>query len=204
MMNAQISTTNALVVTTQVDAKKMKSQSRAWWTARKNNGANIIEGTIDRIRVAKGVDGDWTLLANHLANGIADGDSKAVGNLRVICEAVVPTITIAVDKKQPTGLRVKMGDAPIDEAAVAKVMDLVQRKVSLGGSAIKAALVAKDDTKTVPKTVEETHTFAVTAVERVTKSAEDKGYDELAVKMEMQAQLTKDIAALQASLKAAA
>ena len=145
MMNAQISTTNALVVTTQVDAKKMKSQSRAWWTARKNNGANIIEGTIDRIRVAKGADGDWTLLANHLANGIADGDSKAVGNLRVICEAVVPTIKIDVDKKQPTGLRITMGDADINEDAVAKVMDLVQRKVSLGGSAIKTALVAAQD-----------------------------------------------------------
>ena len=142
-MNAQISTTNALVVTTQVDTKAMKKQSRGWWTARKNNGANIIEGTIDRIRVAKGADKDWTLLANHLANGIADGDTKAVSNLRVICEAIVPSIKIAVDKKQPTGLRITMGDADIDEGAVAVVMDMVQRKVSLSGTAIKAALVGK-------------------------------------------------------------
>jgi len=203
MMNAQISTANALVVTTQVDAKAMKKQSRAWWTARKNNGANIIEGTIDRVRVAKGPDGDWTLLANHLANGIADGDRKAVSNLRIICEAVLPGIKIDVDKKQPTGLRVTLGAADIDEGAVAKVMSLVQKKVSLGGTAIKAALVQKSEEDAAPKTAEQTHEFAVATVERIAKSAVEKGYDELAIKMEMQAQLTKDIAALQAKLKAA-
>ena len=38
-----------------------------------------------------------------------------------------------------------MGDADIDEGAVAVVMDMVQRKVSLSGTAIKAALVGKQE-----------------------------------------------------------
>jgi len=203
-MNAvNVSTANALTVTTQVDAKSMRKQSRAWWTGRKNNGANLITGVIDRIRVAKGPDGDWTLLAHHLACGIADGDQKAVSNLRIVCEAVLPGISIAVDKKQPTGLRVTIGDADINEGAVAKVMALVQKKVSLGGTAIKAALAPKSEEDAAPKSAEQTHEFAVSTIERTTKSAVDKGYDELAVKMEMQAQLTKDIAALQAALNAA-
>jgi len=73
-MNAvNVSTTNALVVTTQVDAKSMRKQSRAWWTGRKNNGANLITGVIDRIRVAKGPDGDWTLqaIAKHVGCSVS-------------------------------------------------------------------------------------------------------------------------------------
>jgi len=145
-MNAvNVSTANALTVTTQVDAKSMRKQSRAWWTGRKNNGANLITGVIDRIRVAKGPDGDWTLLAHHLACGIADGDQKAVSNLRIVCEAVLPGISIAVDKKQPTGLRIKLGEGEISNSGVSKVMDLVNKKVSLSGTAIKAALVEAKD-----------------------------------------------------------
>ena len=127
------------------NAKEIRKASGLAWTARKNNGAKLMQITVDACQHAMGDSGDWTVLANHIARGLSDGASAEVRNIKLIVNAVLPGITMSKDAKQPTGLRISVKNAKLSNSGMDKVADLIERKVSLSGTAIREALAPKSD-----------------------------------------------------------
>ena len=127
------------------NATTIRKASGAAWAARKNNGAKLMQITVEACQHAVGGDGDWTVLANHIARGLSEGASAEVRNIKLIVNAVLPGITMAKDEKQPTGLRINVKKAKLSNSGMDKVVDLIERKVSLSGTAIREALAPKSD-----------------------------------------------------------
>lgn len=125
--------------------KAIRKASAAAWTGRKNNGAKLMQITVDACHHAVGKDGDWTVLANHIARGISEGANAEVRNIKLIVNAVLPGVKMMADKKQPTGLRIIMKEAKLSNSGADAVAGLIERKVSLSGTAIREALAPKSD-----------------------------------------------------------
>lgn len=125
------------------NAKAIRKASASAWTGRKNNGAKLMQITVDACHHAIGDSGDWTVLANHIARGISEGAAAEVRNIKLIVNAVLPGITMKADKKQPTGLRINTKGARLSNSGVDAVAGLIERKVSLSGTAIREALAPK-------------------------------------------------------------
>jgi hypothetical protein len=127
------------------NAKTIRKASGAAWGARKNNGAKLMQITVDACQHAMGDSGDWTVLANHIARGVSEGAAAEVRNIKLIVNAVLPGITMKADKKQPTGMRISVKDAKLSNSGVDAVASLIERKVSLSGTAIREVLAPKSD-----------------------------------------------------------
>lgn len=127
------------------NAKAIRKASASAWGARKNNGAKLMQITVDACQHAMGESGDWTVLANHIARGLSEGAAPEVRNIKLIVNAVIPGVTMAKDEKQPTGLRISVKKAKLSNSGMDKVADLIERKVSLSGTAIRESLAPKSE-----------------------------------------------------------
>ena len=134
------------------NAKTIKNASTRAWSARANNGATVLQVTLDAIDHAFGDSGDWTVLAHHLRKGIDAGAKREVDNIKLVIRSVVPDIKIVADDKQPTGIRIKMKGAVKNNHATSIVHDLIERKVSISGTAIKNALMPEEEKEKKEKT----------------------------------------------------
>ena len=83
------------------NAKTIKNASTRAWSARANNGATVLQVTLDAVDHAFGESGDWTVLAHHLRKGIDAGAKREVDNIKLVIRSVVPDIKIVADEKQP-------------------------------------------------------------------------------------------------------
>ena len=126
-------------------SKKIRKASAKAWTGRKENGAVLMQVTLDACRHAVGESGDWTVLANHIARGMADGAAAEVRNIKLIINAVLPGIVMRSDKKQPSGLFISVKDVEISNSGADAVVSLIERNVSLSGTAIREALKPESD-----------------------------------------------------------
>lgn len=125
----------------------IRSASTSAWTTRANSSGKLMQITVDACRHAMGDSGDWTVLAHHLSKGIASGAKKEVDNLKLVIKAVLPGITMVKDADQPTGIRISLKAATLSNSGIDNVQTLIERKVALGGTAIKAALVEEKEKK---------------------------------------------------------
>lgn len=129
-------------------AKQIRAASSAAWTGRKNNGAKLMQITVDACRHAMGDSGDWTVLANHIQRGVAEGANAEVRNIKLIVNAVIPGVVMKADKSQPSGMRINTKGASLSNSGVDKVVNLMERKVSLSGTAIREELATDKEKKT--------------------------------------------------------
>jgi hypothetical protein len=127
-------------------AKTIKKNSTTAWTNRAKNSASLMQITLDAIDHMLSADKDWTVLAHHISKGI---DSKAppkeLANIKLIVSKVATGIKMVKDDKQPSGIRINAKDVVFDIAAKDKVLDLIKKNVSIGGTAIASALDPKAD-----------------------------------------------------------
>ena len=129
-------------------SKGIRKSSTNAWSNRAKSSAKLIQITVDATLHAMGDSGDWTVLAHHISKGIANSaPAKEMANIKLIATSVAVGMTIKKDDKQPTGIRIGMKDAETDASidVIAKIDDLIERKVSIGGTAIGDALDPKSD-----------------------------------------------------------
>lgn len=127
------------------DAKNLRNSSTRAWNTRAKNGQAILQLTLDAIDHAMGESGDWTPLAHHISKGIASGADREVANVKLVIRKVAEGATVAKDEKQPTGLRVNLKKAVKNNWATSVVHDLIERNVSISGTAIREALMTDDE-----------------------------------------------------------
>lgn len=129
-------------------AKTIKKNSTTAWTNRAKNSASLMRITLDAIDHMLGEDKDWTVLAHHISKGIdSEAPPKELANIKLIVSKVATGIKMVKDDKQPSGIRINAKDVVFDIAAKDKVLALIEKNVSIGGTAISSALdpKAEDD-----------------------------------------------------------
>jgi len=129
------------------NAKQLRNASTRAWSTRTKNGAAILQLTMDAIDHAFGEAGDWTVLAHHIRKGIDSGATREVANIKLVVRKVAEGATIATDEKQPTGLRMSFKNAVKNNWATSVVQELIDRNVSISGTAIRAALEPEKEEK---------------------------------------------------------
>jgi len=127
-------------------SKEIRKSSTNAWTNRAKSSGKLMQITIDATLHAMGDSGDWTVLAHHIAKGIANGaPSKEMANIKLIAMKIADGMTMKTDETQPTGIKISMKKAVLNDDAINTVGGLIERKVSIGGTAIKEALDPKSD-----------------------------------------------------------
>lgn len=127
-------------------AKTIKKNSTTAWTNRAKNSASLMRITLDAIDHMLSADKDWTVLAHHISKGIdSKAPSKELANIKLIVSKVATGIKMVKDDKQPSGIRINAKDVVFDIAAKDKVLALIEKNVSIGGTAIASALDPKSD-----------------------------------------------------------
>lgn len=126
-------------------AKQLRNASTRAWTARSNNGAAILKLTLDAIDHAFGESKDWTVLAHHIKKGMDAGATREVANIKLVVRKVAEGATLTTDEKQPTGLRLNFKNAVKNNWATDVVHELIDRKVSISGTAIRSALEPEEE-----------------------------------------------------------
>ena len=127
-------------------SKEIRKSSTHAWSNRAKSSAKLMQITVDATIHAMGDSGDWTVLAHHINKGLDNGaPSKEMANIKLIAMSIADGMTMKKDEAQPTGIKISMKKAVRNDDAISKVDALIERKVSIGGTAIGEALDPKSD-----------------------------------------------------------
>tara|TARA_R110001583_G_scaffold54160_2_gene166232 strand:- start:254 stop:769 length:516 start_codon:yes stop_codon:yes gene_type:complete len=127
-------------------SKEIRKSSTSAWSNRAKSSAKLMQITVDATLHAMGDSGDWTVLAHHIKKGLDNGaPSKEMANIKLIAMSIADGMTMKKDEAQPTGIKISMKKAVRNDDAISKVDALIERKVSIGGTAIGEALDPKSD-----------------------------------------------------------
>ena len=127
-------------------SKEIRKSSTSAWSNRAKSSAKLMQITVDATLHAMGDSGDWTVLAHHIKKGLDNGaPSKEMANIKLIAMSIADGMTMKKDEAQPTGIKISMKKAVRNDDAINKVDALIERKVSIGGTAIGEALDPKSD-----------------------------------------------------------
>ena len=127
-------------------SKEIRKSSTNAWSNRAKSSAKLMQITVDATLHAMGDSGDWTVLAHHIKKGLDNGaPSKEVANIKLIAMSIADGMTMKKDEAQPTGIKISMKKAVLSDDAIITVGALIERKVSIGGTAIGEALNPKSD-----------------------------------------------------------
>ena len=127
-------------------SKEIRKSSTSAWSNRAKSSAKLMQITVDATLHAMGDSGDWTVLAHHIKKGLDNGaPSKEMANIKLIAMSIADGMTMKKDEAQPTGIKISMKKAVRNDDAISKVDALIERKVSIGGTAIGEALNPKSD-----------------------------------------------------------
>ena len=127
-------------------SKEIRKSSTSAWSNRAKSSAKLMQITVDATLHAMGDSGDWTVLAHHIKKGLDNGaPPKEMANIKLIAMSIADGMTMKKDEAQPTGIKISMKKAVRNDDAISKVDALIERKVSIGGTAIGEALNPKSD-----------------------------------------------------------
>ena len=111
-------------------SKEIRKSSTSAWSNRAKSSAKLMQITVDATLHAMGDSGDWTVLAHHIKKGLDNGaPSKEMANIKLIAMSIADGMTMKKDEAQPTGIKISMKKAVLNDDAISKVDALVARRL---------------------------------------------------------------------------